>query len=194
MVTDPRPGRPRDPALDEAILAAAAKLFVEQGYAGISIEGVAAAAGVGKATIYRRYDDKAQLVVAAVRDRAHIDDDLADTGDLRADLRAMFGALFDRLRGPEGGLLITFAAERVRHPDLAAEFDRAVVGRKRDHVRRLLTAAVDRGELPADADLDLMAEAGPALLWHHALHGLGFPDDLLDRILDLVLVQPWVVR
>jgi AcrR family transcriptional regulator len=187
MVADVRPGRPRDPALDAAILEAAADLFVEHGYAGISIEGVAAAAGVGKATIYRRFDDKAQLVVAAVRDGAHIVDELPDTGDLRADLRAMLGSLFDRLRGPQGRLLVTFAAERARHPDLAAEFDRAVVGRKRVHVRRLLEAAAERGELPPGADLELMAEAGPALLWHHALHGLGFPDDLLDRIIDLVL-------
>ena len=61
-----RPGRPRDPSRDEAIFAATLALFAEHGYAGVSIEGVAARAGVGKATIYRRYASKAQLVVDAV--------------------------------------------------------------------------------------------------------------------------------
>jgi len=187
---DARVGRPRDPALDAAILTSTAEVFVEEGYAGVSIEGVAARAGVGKATIYRRYRDKAQLVVAAVSHGAHIDDHLPDTGDLRADLRGMIEPLFHRLRGEHGRLLTAFAAERARHPELAAEFDRTVIGRKREHLRHLMTAAVERGELPADADVDLIAESGPALLWHHALHGLGFPDDLPDRILTLVLGPP----
>jgi AcrR family transcriptional regulator len=186
----PRAGRPRDPALDAAILTATAEVFVEEGYAGVSIEGVAARAGVGKATIYRRYDDKAQLVVAAVSHGAHIHDHLPDTGDLRADLGGMIESLFERLRGSDGRLLTAFAAERARHPELVREFERAVVGRKREHLRHLMTAAVARGDLPPDADIELIAESGPALLWHHALHGLGFPDDLPDRILDLILGPP----
>src|SRR4051794_12263274 len=77
-----RGGRPRDPACDAAILRAAVEVFVECGYAGVSMEGVAARAGVGKATIYRRYASKAQLVVDAVRCGLSVDDHLPDTGDL----------------------------------------------------------------------------------------------------------------
>jgi AcrR family transcriptional regulator len=186
-VAEARAGRPRDPAVDLAILEAAADALVETGYAGVSIEGVAARAGVGKATIYRRYSDKAELVVDAVRSGGRIDDQLVDTGNLRDDLRSMMGPLFDRLRGDQGPLLLAFAAERIRHPELASTFDRVVIGKKREHLRRLLSGAVARGELPPGTDLELVAEVGPALLWHHALHGLGFPDDLPDRILDLVL-------
>jgi AcrR family transcriptional regulator len=182
-----RAGRPRDPAVDTAILDATAELFVAEGYAGVSIEGVAARAGVGKATIYRRYADKAQLVVAAVRCGAQIDDELPDTGDVRADLRAMVAALDGRLRGDGGQLLVTFAAERARHPDLAEEFGRAVVGRKREHFRHLIEVAVAQGLVPPGADVELLAELAPALLWHHALHDLGFPDDLPDRIVTLIL-------
>jgi len=185
-----RGGRPRDPNLDARILEAAADQLVSDGYAGVSIEGVAARAGVGKATIYRRFPDRAQLVVAAVRFAAQFDDRLPDTGNLRADLRVMIEALFERLRGEDGLLLTAFAAERARHPDLAEEFDRAVVGRKREHLRRLVGSAVERGELPLGADVALIAEAGPAILWHHALHGLGFSDDLPERILDLILGPP----
>lgn len=182
-----RAGRPRDPAVDEAILDAAAALFVDLGYAGVSIEGVAARAGVGKATIYRRYADKAELIVHAVRHCAHINNDLPDTGDLRADLRAMLGALFEGLRGQDGALLLAFAAERIRNPELAESFMRNVVGGKREHMKRLFESAAARGELPPGADLELLAEAGPAILWHHALHRLGFPADLPDRIIDLML-------
>jgi len=183
----PRAGRPRDPACDAAILRATLEAFAEEGYAGVSMEGVAARAGVGKATVYRRYASKAHLVVEAVRCGAQIDDHLPDTGDLRADLLNMMRPLFERLRGDDAQLLATFAVERVRHADLAEEFDRSVVGRKREHLRHLVTAARARGDLPPDADVDLIAEAFPAYLWHHALNGLPLTDDLLERILALVV-------
>ena len=131
----PRAGRPRDPSRDEAIFTATLALLVEDGYAGVSIEGVAARACVGKATIYRRYQSKAELVVEAVRFGAGLTDHLPDTGDVRADLGAMLGRLVDKLRSDAGPALLAFAAERVRHPDLAAEFERSVVGAKRAHVR-----------------------------------------------------------
>ncbi|MEO7429546.1 MAG: TetR/AcrR family transcriptional regulator, partial [Acidimicrobiales bacterium] len=139
-----------------AILQATVDAFVEDGYAGVSVEGVAARAGVGKATIYRRFPSKAELVVEAVRCGAQIDDDLPDTGDLRADLIAMMRPLFDRLRGPESELLVRFATERVRNPELAEAFDRSVIGRKREHLRNLLASAVKRGDLRRDADLELI--------------------------------------
>jgi AcrR family transcriptional regulator len=183
----PRVGRPRDPACDVAILQATLDLFAAEGYAAVSMEGVAARAGVGKATIYRRYATKAELVVAAVRQGALMDDHLPETGNLRADLVGMMRPLVDRLRGADGKLLTMFAVERFRNPDLADEFDRSIVGKKREHLRHLVRSAIERGELPPSTDVELIAEAAPALLWHHALYGLPMEGDLLDRILDLVL-------
>jgi AcrR family transcriptional regulator len=81
-----RPGRRRDPGLDDAIIDAALALFVEGGYRGVTIEGVAARAGVGKATVYRRHPTSAALLVEAARIRLCLLHDLPDTGDLRADL------------------------------------------------------------------------------------------------------------
>jgi AcrR family transcriptional regulator len=185
--TSPRRGRRRDPTRDEAIFQATLEAFVEDGYDGVSVEGVAARAGVGKATIYRRFPNKAELVVEAVRRGAHIEDDLPDTGDLRADLATMFRPLVERLRGPDGKVLITLAVERVRNPDLAAAFERSVIGAKRGHLRKIVKAAIDRGAIPRDADLDLLAETGPAIIWHHALHGLPLDEDLPDRVVALVL-------
>jgi len=183
----PRAGRPRDPSRDEAICAATLAIFAEEGYAGVSIEGVAARAGVGKATIYRRFASKEQLVVEAVSVGARLIDHLPDTGDVRADLASMLHGLIDKLRSDRGPVLLAFLAERLRYPELAEEFNRSVVGAKRAHARRLVKSAIDRGELPADSDVDLISEAGAALVWHHALYGLALTHDLPERIIDLVL-------
>jgi AcrR family transcriptional regulator len=183
----PRPGRRRDPSRDEAICAATLAIFAEEGYAGVSIEGVAARAGVGKATIYRRFPSKAQLVVEAMRVGACFTDHLPDTGDVRADLTSMLQRMIDKLRSDDGPVLIAFAAERLRNPELAAEFERSVIGAKRAHSRRLITAAIERGDLPADSDVEVIAESGPAIVWHHALQGLPITDDLPGRIIDMVL-------
>lgn len=181
------PGRPRDPACDAAILQATLDVFAEEGYAGVNIDRVAARAGVGKATIYRRYSSKAELVVEAVRCGAHVDDWLPDTGDLRADLTSMMQPLIDRLRGDDAQLLTTFALERLHDPELNEQFDRLVIGKKREHLRHLVSSAIERGDIPRDVDVDLIAEALPALIWHHALYGLPLDDNLLERILDTVL-------
>jgi AcrR family transcriptional regulator len=183
----PRAGRPRDPSRDEAICAATMAVFAEEGYAGVSIEGVAARAGVGKATIYRRFSSKAELVVEAMRVGACLSDHLPDTGDLRADLGEMMQWLISRLRGHDGPVLVAFLSERLRNPELAAEFERSVVGAKRAHSQGLVRAAIARGDLPPDVDVNLLAEFGPAMVWHHALYGLPLTDDLPTRILDLVL-------
>ena len=99
----------------------------------------------------------------------------------------MMQPLIDRLRGDDAKLLTTFAVERLREPELQEQFNRSVIGKKREHLRHLVAAAVERGELPADADVDLIAEVAPALIWHHALYGLPMDDDFLDRILNMFL-------
>lgn len=185
-----RPGRQRDPSRDEAIFAATLALFAEQGYAGVSIEGVAARAGVAKATIYRRYASKTQLVVEAVHVGACATDHLPDTGDLRADLTSMLVKLMDLLRSDLGPVLLAFAGERIRYPNLDEEFKRSVIGAKRAHIRHLIRSAIERGDMPADTDVEVMAEAGPALIWHHALNRLPLTDELPRRIIDIVIPAP----
>lgn len=186
-----RPGRPRDPACDAAIFDAVLDLFVEDGYRGLSVEGIAARAGVGKATIYRRYSNKAELLVDAMRDRLGYapgeEPPLPDTGDLRADVLAQLRPLVRTLRSDDGPLLVAFMLERARHPELAEEFNRAVIGRKRDHLEHLVRRAVERGELPADTDVAVVVEAAPAIIWHHALHDLPIPADLAERVVQQLL-------
>lgn len=183
----PRPGRRRDPGLDEIILEAALAEFVEKGYRSTSIEGIAARAGVGKATIYRRYPTKASLIVDALRARLRLVDVLPDTGDLRADLIAMATPLVERLCGSDGPTLVAFMAERLREPELAAEFDRSVIGHKRVHLRKLVRDAVERGDLAPDTDVDVVAEMVPAIVWHHALNHLPLDRGLPERVVDEVI-------
>src|SRR5579864_4738110 len=79
------PGRPRDPGYDKAILGATLEILFEKGYAGLTIDGVAAKTGVGRPTIYRRWASKPALVIAALSQSVGLSP-TPDTGTLRDDL------------------------------------------------------------------------------------------------------------
>ena len=85
----PRAGRPRDPLVDRAILQATLRVLTDQGYAGTSIERVAAEAGVGKTAIYRRYASKAELTAAALASQRDAWGPPPDTGSARNDMIEM---------------------------------------------------------------------------------------------------------
>jgi AcrR family transcriptional regulator len=154
-------GRPLDPEATRAIVAAAVRLLSEQGFAGMSVEGVAAAAGVGKPAIYRRFPDKRALVLAAI-ESALEPMDVPDVGDTRTELRtAMIGIPLE----PEpylaliGGLM----AERVRHPQLIGAFRERILLPRRAIVRAVVERGQARGDIRADIDpelpVDLLAGA-----------------------------------
>ncbi len=154
----------------------------------MSIEGIAAKAGVGKATVYRRWPGKAEILVDALSRRVCFDVPLVDTGDLRADLLTILQALHQNMVGAQGPVMAAFAAEKARYPELREEFDRVFVAGRRAHLRRIVAAAVERGDLPIDTDIELLADAGPALLWH-ALTVRNDPGatDLPQRIVNQLL-------
>jgi AcrR family transcriptional regulator len=179
----PRPGRRRSTEADHAILGAALDALVEEGYAGMSMEGIASRAGVGKATVYRRWHTKAELVVEALRGHICHEIPLVDTGDVRADLTVMLQALGASLAGVDGPLMVAFTTEKIRHPELRAEFDRVFITDRRAHVRRLVERAVETGDLPADTDVELVCDVGFAILWHRLSVRREDPTaDLAERI------------
>ena len=185
-----RPGRPRSAACDRAIQEATLEALVHDGYAGLSVEGVASRAQVGKATIYRRWPTKSALVVEAVRSYAFEHIPLIDTGDVRTDVAAMLRALRE-LMHRQAPLLRAFCAEQARHPELAEAWRRGFLTQQREALREALRRAAERGQLPAGADVELLADVGPALMWHRlAVLGEEPPDDLPERILDLILPPP----
>jgi AcrR family transcriptional regulator len=177
-----RAGRPRSEAADAAIEEAVLGLLVDEGYAGVTMEGVAARAGVGKATLYRRWPTKEQLVLAAVVHRCREHVVTPDTGSLRGDIVAHCTAALSKLRR-HGAILRAFAAETAVNPALAESFRRVFLDERRAAMREVLARGVARGELPPGADIELLGDLGPALLWHR-LTATGAPltDDLPERI------------
>ena len=134
-----RGGRPRDEAREQAILDAAIDLVAEVGYDAMSIEAVAARAKSSKATIYRRWPGKAELVAEAMRRRAEpVLEDLPDTGSLRGDLLALVQRMFDGMKGVDGGLMCGLAVA-VRTD---AEFGRLMASHL--HEQKLRSVAFDR--------------------------------------------------
>jgi AcrR family transcriptional regulator len=182
-----RRGRPRSVEADEAILEAAVDLFAAGGLDGLTVEGVAARAGVGKATIYRRYPCKVDLVIAASRCFA-FDDDQPDTGTTRGDLRAMVGVLIERLTTTAiGRAMPMMVADRARVPELA-EAHRAIVAEKRAHHRTVIVRGIARGDLRPDVDPEAVIDAyvGP-VFYRFLISDAPLDDDFADALVDTVL-------
>jgi AcrR family transcriptional regulator len=148
-------GRPRDAALDAAILKAAWRLLREEGYARLSIAGVAQAAQVGRPAIYRRYRDKSQLVAAVIAEKVG---DVApiDTGHARGDLIALLELVRKRFPVSLAGTLM--AKERA-HPELLSQLRAAMVSPPRDAIVQALARGQDRGEVRGGLDAGIAAEA-----------------------------------
>jgi AcrR family transcriptional regulator len=178
-----RRGRPRSKEREREILEAAVQALVTEGFDAMTIEGVAAAAGAGKATVYRRWRNKADLVIDAIREQVALRAEIIDTGHLAADMRSFLTQLHDDLLGPNGALLATFMAERMRHPALAEAFEAQYVSGKHAKLRDMMGRAVARGDLPSDSDIDLLADIGPALMiYEFVQRGGKLRRDLPDRI------------
>lgn len=179
-----RHGRPRDPRVDEAVRRAAIELLVQDGFARMSIEGVAARAGVGKAAIYRRWDTKTALVVDAVHRRVTRGVEWPQTGDIRADLETFFSQVLVTKRGVEGELLAALVSEMARSTELATALRQQFVAVRQEEMRARIRSAMDDGQLPA-GDVDLLAEVGFALIHHRMLiSGAALDDDLPRRMVE----------
>jgi AcrR family transcriptional regulator len=183
-----RPGRPRSPEADQAIVDAALAVFAEEGFDGLTMEAVAARAGVGKATVYRRYPGKAELVMRAASCLSAAEAPAADTGSLAGDLRAIARSLVHLLTGTVAGRCVPeLVAALPRCAQLAGEHQRFIAARRRGTVDAV-ARAVARGELAADVDAELVADllAGPIFYRHLVLRGRldrGYADRVVDAVL-----------
>lgn len=149
-----RPGRPRSEQADRAILAAALDLLAERGPDALYIEQVAARAGVGKATIYRRWPGKEDMLVDAV---GALGSSLpAPQGrSVRADLVALLGAICQEAADPQRARLFALIqGEGRRYPRLLARYAETVIRPRQDAVKAVLRRGVATGELREDTDLD----------------------------------------
>lgn len=165
-----RPGRPRDARADEAILDAAAGVLAAGGPQGFTVDAVAAAAGVGKATIYRRWPTRADLVLATAG-RLAFDLPPPAAGNLRDDLVSHLTHLADKMANtPSGRLLVAIIGEAAVNEEMRSRM-RDFIRQRRALALGLLRDAQARGELPAEADVDDMLDLLGAPIFLRLLTG-----------------------
>ncbi len=182
------PGRPREPQTDERILDAALRLMAQHGFVRMSMEMVAAEAGVTKPTIYRRWPSKIELAMAALV--AYCDVTLpAVAGETRTDLIAEMEHFRHAILRPNGmSLLGTVLAEEHETPELLAAFRKYLVTPRRQRLTAILAAAQTRGELRPDADIGLAVNMLVGALYAQYLAATPFAEDWCERVVDAVLV------
>lgn len=155
----PRLGRKRDHSRDPEILDAAIEVLAETGYEGMTIEMVAARAKAGKATLYRRWPSKAELVLDAVAcmKQGDVEAPLPDTGTLRGDLVALIKPRSIAEAEKKLQIMAGLASMLSRSPELA-DTAYATLVEPRARVNRLLfQRAVDRGEITGEHDLETLS-------------------------------------
>ncbi|MFC5827660.1 TetR/AcrR family transcriptional regulator [Nonomuraea insulae] len=189
----PRPPDPqrRNQKSRRAILDTALDLCAEHGYGPVTVEAIAARAGVSKKTIYRWWPSKGAVVLEALDDAATPAADFPDTGDIRADLvTQMEGLLRGLFADPRVGRALTGLIADTQHaPDLARDLDQMLIQPRAEQARTRLAKARTDGGIRADADLDLSLELlyGPVyyrLLLHQGdLHSSAEIRELVDHVL-----------
>ncbi|WP_067681453.1 TetR/AcrR family transcriptional regulator [Nocardia miyunensis] len=187
MVSDKPLGRPRSEDRRRAILAAATAELRENGYAALTVEGIAARAGAGKQTIYRWWPSKADVVLDALLEEASDAIAIPDEGSLPEDLLAFLSATF-RQRG-QRPVLVGLMAQALLDPVFAQAFrDRFLFGR-RAALRQILDRAVARGEIASGIDPELLIDVVYGVLWYRLLLDHAPLDDEAGRRLAELVVR-----
>ncbi|HET6953333.1 MAG TPA: TetR/AcrR family transcriptional regulator [Acidimicrobiales bacterium] len=152
-----RPGRPRDARAADAIMCAAVEVLAERGPAGFTVDAVAARAGCGKATIYRRWPSRASLMLETAQ-RMGLEPDDIDSGSLREDLVTTLVQLAAKLRNtPAGRIIPAVVGEAAVNPDMRAVLG-GFINERRIRPREIVARGVARGQLPPDTDVELVLD------------------------------------
>jgi AcrR family transcriptional regulator len=183
------PGSARGPARESAICAAALELLAEVGYEQMSMDAVAARARASKATIYRRWPGKRELVVHAIRCRGPQPVELPDTGSLRGDIIATLRMVQEGIGAQDVALLAGVLRAMRGAPEIADCLRKQVFEDKREIGRTIVRRAVERGELGPAADPEMFHEVAPALMFFRVLvTGEPIDEDFLAHAADDVLI------
>jgi AcrR family transcriptional regulator len=182
-------GRRRSERSHHAIIAATQELLLERGYTHVTIEGIAARAGVGKQTIYRWWPSRAALVLEAYLAGEEAVRPPAESRSAREDVRALLGWLIAVLAEPTGGPVVAGLISDLQHDaDLAEGFRRDVVPARRQGMLAALERGRARGEIREDADLELAVDAlHGAVFYRLLLSGEPLDDAFADHLADQTL-------
>jgi AcrR family transcriptional regulator len=165
-------GRKRDHTRDPEILQCAVDVLAEEGYDGMTIEMVAARAKAGKATLYRRWSSKSELVIDAVACMKKADTDpakLPDTGTLRGDLVALIKPHSIEDSEKKLKVMTGLASLLARSPELADAVNAAIVDPRAKMNRIFFERAIERGEIAADCDIDTLSMVSPSMTAYRTL-------------------------
>jgi AcrR family transcriptional regulator len=179
----------RGKAREEAILSSTIALLGELGYDAITMDAVAARAHASKATMYRRWRNKAELVKAALDALDAKDNSLIpDTGALRSDLVAVMRAARDKATAPYMAMILDLVVAARRDPALAASLRAHIEDEELSPFRVVLQRAVQRRALPAGAPTELVHEVAEAMISRQLQAGSPFDDTFILRVVDDVLL------
>jgi AcrR family transcriptional regulator len=164
------PGRKRSEESRLAILAAAIELVGEVGFAGLTIEGIAARSGAGKQTVYRWWPSKADVLLDALATKADLYIPIPDEGSYAADLRGFLRASF-RLGNDDRvvNVLRVLMAQAQIDADFGERFRVSFLQRRRDALAIIIDRARARGDLPPAPSADLVADVVFGVIWYRVL-------------------------
>jgi AcrR family transcriptional regulator len=195
QTADHRPGirrprtRRRGEVLEAAILDAAMAELTEVGYARLAMERIAARARTSKASLYKRWPNRAELVVAALRHHRGPADSAPDTGSLREDVLTLLRRGAAHLDGPFGEAARGLMVETLTDPERTRSVRANMFVARNRLMREILDRAAARGDISATAIKPEVIGLAPALVDHHFLiHGAPIPDDVLTAIVDDILL------
>jgi AcrR family transcriptional regulator len=190
VVRPNRGGRPRDPSRDGVIRKAILRLLADVGYGALTMDAVASQAGVGKATIYRRWRTKEDLVVDTIAGLEQQVIDSPDTGTLEGDLRSLVHSLVAIINGPLGAATLALLSTVPHQPALAEAFRSGPIAVWRTAFDEVWARGVARGEVSGPSPL--ASEATSALLvqrWllTHLPVDEAYADEVLQRVVGPVV-------
>ena len=188
--TERKPGRPRDASVDAAIIQAALEMVDEVGLSAVSMDGVAARAGVGKATIYRRWDSREDLLIDAVAGLV-ASVEVPETDDIRADLVTLLARMRTFMSEMRGGSIFPWLiGEVAAGTEVGKHYAEAVILPRRAMIAQVISRAIGNGSLRRDLDVELAVDmiSGPTLLrkMMAPVRGVdeGWEEKLVDAVLD----------
>lgn len=178
-----------DSARDKVIAAAVLEVLSEVGYRRMTMDQVAFAAGVSKATIYRRWSTKSELLISVLDVASQDAVTVPDTGELKGDLVVLLQSLLDVFSGPSGRATRAVLSAVIDDSALSDAYQRGPLERWSQTLAAVFDQAVDRGEVAAGAGATLAAEAGPAILvlrW--LINGRELNDSVVTRVVDEIMM------
>ncbi len=183
------PGRSLDATKDPLIHEAAITLIAELGYDRVSMEAIAAKAGASKATLYRRWPSKAELVVDAMQCRMQGKEVLPDTGDVRQDLLTGLRRMTKDMATRDVALAVGLMNAMRNDEHLARVIREQMFDVKHSATQAWISRAIERGQLPPTADAELFQEVAPAMVFMRLMMtGQPVDETFLLRIVDDVLL------